>query len=521
MAPGSKPNFLASAIADHSRLRPDAIAFTDGDQIRLSSAELFHRIGNLQSQWKPVGLNDQTPVLVFLPHEISLAVCLTALLSNDVPGLSVSHRENAAEPAKLLRRFPIQALLTNPSAARRLLTSDPTLHSIFDSPVKIELPFDPEGLLIYPVKADQKQRDLDFAWALMTSGSTGHSKAVKLSWENLQARARGEISLFQISQQDRILNFLSFAHDLGFNQLLTALVTGATLEVIDPKLPADLGKYLARCHYTGTTGMPLIWSSFLQYARDAGLSELPLSGYLTISGGTLPPDDIGRLRALFPRARIIKTYGQTETFRTLAEARFDRILLHSCGESIPGVEAVVVDENLNICGPGESGQMIHFGDGAMSGYWLDGELTQAKMIPRSKIGGEKSDSLGVLTGDFFQVLANGGYRFEGRRDHMVKRMGNRFYLSEIDDGLRKSGLVKEACTVLISSDDRWQPERLVAFVQVEENSEEITRELMRYCVKQFSSYKVPDQFRALTQFPRTASNKIDRMKLVAMASERT
>ncbi|MGA2500902.1 MAG: AMP-binding protein, partial [Tepidisphaeraceae bacterium] len=68
---------------------------------------------------------------------------------------------------------------------------------------------------------------------LFTSGSTGNPKGVLIAEADLRARADAEVECFGITSDDILLNVLPFSFDVGLNQLLTAIVAGCSIVLLD------------------------------------------------------------------------------------------------------------------------------------------------------------------------------------------------------------------------------------------------------------------------------------------------
>jgi acyl-CoA synthetase (AMP-forming)/AMP-acid ligase II len=177
---------------------------------------------------------------------------------------------------------------------------------------------------------------------LFTSGSTGEPKGVRVGRDDLSARAAAEITAFGLEPDDRLLSLLVFAFDVGLNQLLTSLVVGSTLVILQSWLPADVLDAARNQRITGISAVPSIWRAFLLAGLGFGNEEHRHLRYLTISGGDLASPHLARMSELAGPAGIIKTYGQTETFRSamLGPSGFaDRP--ESVGRKFPGARFVV------------------------------------------------------------------------------------------------------------------------------------------------------------------------------------
>ncbi len=494
---------------------PEQIAIEKFDGPALSFAELASAVSQQAEQLRRMPLQYDLPVLLQLPHDILKVTLILALLEVGVPTISLDLHRKISQIRRNFEQIPLQGLIAASLFTRsfRLANADLVgegleLATRSQDIVYTRFKFHPEN------QADQRRLHAETAWLLMTSGSTGTQKAVELSARNLNDRTHGEIELLGLKSNTKILNLLSFSHDLGLNQLLTSVTSGATL-VLGNQFLADLIPILRRGDFAGVTGTPHLWSELLKLERSISTPFL-FSGYLTISGGALNRDRLVRMRHLFPNARLVKTYGQTETFRTLASD--DPRTFESPGlrPLISGVRALLVNEQFHEVSRGEIGQLIHFGSGSMSGYFSylqDDPESKAKFTPIANafIPWQR----GIITGDYFRQDASGDFEFVGRRDDLVKRRDFRVSLEEIRQTLCRFSGVNDAFVAMLEGKDRYgDDDRLVAWLECDETYPERIRDLEKFCQQELSPIKIPDEFRVVQKFERTAAGKIERQRLI-------
>jgi acyl-coenzyme A synthetase/AMP-(fatty) acid ligase len=356
------------------------------------------------------------------------------------------------------------------------------------------------------------------ACCLFTSGSTGTPKGVLIAGDDLAARAAAESEAFGLTPADRILNVLPFAFDVGLNQLLTSLLSGATLVILDSWMPADLLRAVERQRITGVSGVPAVW-------RDLMASGLPFDGqqahrtlrYVTVSGGSLSPSELDRLRGLLAGVGIFKTYGQTESFRSTI-LRPDEIDARpgSVGRAFDGARVRVLDDAGAPCGPGETGEVVHSGLGVMMGYLNDAEAgTKRRPNPFAAESGESDHA--IWTGDAGFLDEAGFLYLKGRRDGMLKVSGNRFYADEVAAALASLPGVVDADVVGV--DALAVETRVAAFVVTSVPLDET--EIRRRLATRVASYMVPSSIVVLPALPRLANGKTDRVRLRALALEQT
>lgn len=346
------------------------------------------------------------------------------------------------------------------------------------------------------------------ATCLFTSGSTGTPKGVLIAGHELLGRACSEISAYEIAAADRILNVLPWSFDVGLNQVLSCWLSGASLVLQRSWLPADIADTIKQGGISGMSAVPAIWSDLL--ASEAPLDPNSLR-YVAVSGGSLPHKDQTRLMAVFPAADIIKTYGQTETFRSTIAHRADiEFAPASVGKAYGTARVVIVDEGLNPVQTGQAGEVVHTGPGIMLGYL--GTPQDGKIIPNpipSPKGGQAS--LAVRTGDFGHMDEDGRVFLKGRSDDLVKVQGNRVHLSEVEAALIDLPGIGQVQVLSLDEDG----ETMIAAALVASDSDDGLEELKirRAAANVLPAYMVPHHIKILPALPRLSNGKTDRQAL--------
>jgi acyl-CoA synthetase (AMP-forming)/AMP-acid ligase II len=354
------------------------------------------------------------------------------------------------------------------------------------------------------------------AVCLFTSGSTGVPKGVLVGREDLLQRAATEVEWFGLTERDVLLSILPFSFDVGFNQLIAALMAGATLVVLDSWLPTDILRTVAERGVTGISAVPNIWLDFLKaklsFDRAGAHSSLR---FVTVSGGDLQPAQLDALPSLGAGLAIFKTYGQTEVFRPtcLLPGEF-AARKQSVGRPFGRSSVYVVREDGSRAAPGEPGEVVATGLGVMQGY-LDGADEQKKLRDNPFRGPEDPSPKAIFTGDIGYLDSDGYLFLRGRRDAMLKVLGNRVYPAEVTAELLALPGVMQAEVVGASAGDGGT--RLVAFVVLGAGAP-ATEELRRRMASRVPAYMVPAAIVQIDAIPRTTSGKSDVPALAAEAS---
>jgi acyl-CoA ligase (AMP-forming) (exosortase A-associated) len=347
----------------------------------------------------------------------------------------------------------------------------------------------------------------DLVALLYTSGSTGKPKGVMLSHANLWLGAISVAHYLGLATDDRTLAILPLAFDYGQNQLLSTWAAGGHAIAFDYLLPRDVVRAVGRHGVTVLAGVPPLWIQLAE--ADWSKGEGASLRTLTNSGGHLPETVFGKLRSLFPDARVHLMYGLTEAFRStsldpaLADEHPD-----SVGKAIPFAEVLVVREDGTEAAPGEEGELVQAGPLVAQGYWHDPGRTAERFRPApafSKYGGKS-----VWSGDRVVRGKDGLIRFRGRHDSMIKVSGNRLSPTEIEEAALASGAVREALALGVKDERLGQAITLIAVAK----GTGAEARLRAYLATELPAYMQPKEIVWRDSLPLSPNGKVDRAALV-------
>lgn len=135
----------------------------------------------------------------------------------------------------------------------RISSHDPNA-LYFDDFMKLgeKLPRQTEVNKLYAVANDD-----DIANILYTSGTTGDSKGVILSHGQYNAALKDNGEVVPLTEKDRVLNFLPFAHIFEKGWALLSLTEGCTLIV--NTYPSEVQQSMRETHPTSMSSVPRFW----------------------------------------------------------------------------------------------------------------------------------------------------------------------------------------------------------------------------------------------------------------------
>jgi fatty-acyl-CoA synthase len=204
-------------------------------------------------------------------------------------------------------------------------------------------------------------------------------------------------------------------------------------------------------------------------------------------------------------SEITIVYGQTESSPGITQTRTDdpiELRVSSVGRALPNVEVKICDPVTGEEVPrGEQGELCTRGYHVMKGYYKNQEAT-FKTI----------DSDGWLhTGDL-AVMDEAGYcTITGRLKDMIIRGGENIYPREIEEYIYTHPKVLDVQVVGIP--DEKYGEEVMAWIRLKEGETATAGEIKEYFTGKISRFKIPRYIEFCSEFPMTASGKIQKFKL--------
>ena len=337
---------------------------------------------------------------------------------------------------------------------------------------------------------------------IYTSGTTGRPKGVMLSHRNLAANTESIVEYLELGPADRGLVVLPFHFSYGNSVLHTHLAAGAELLLEDSLAYPHL--ILQRIQDAGVTGFSGVPSTFALLLSRCNLADYDLSRlrYLTQAGGPMPRPNISRIRALLPHVRLYIMYGQTEATARLSYLPPDRLedKLGSVGIGIPGVELAVWRTSATPAAPGEIGEIVARGPNIMLGYWKDDAASQHVLREGW-----------LRTGDLGHVDDEGFLFIDGRAVEMIKVGAFRVSPQEIEEVIAALPGVEEVGVASIP--DELLGQAVKAVVVTRPGAMLDARMVKAHCRRQLAAYKVPKEVEFAEMLPRTATGKVQRLRL--------
>jgi acyl-CoA synthetase (AMP-forming)/AMP-acid ligase II len=353
---------------------------------------------------------------------------------------------------------------------------------------------------------------------VFTSGSTGKPKGVTQVHGNLARACVTVGSYLKLTSKDSLLCAIPWSFDYGFKQFHLTAAFGVTHIIPSEPGPKGICDAIIAHRPTFLPGTPSLFTTLLQGLSPFTKTDLTSIRTITNTGGALPPAVLERLIKLLPQAEIFLNYGLTESYRSsFLDPSLVKVKPTSVGKPISGVDIIILRDDGLPAKPKEIGQIIHRGDYIFSGYWNDPEATEAALKPDPlSPEGCPNPPKAIYTGDYGYFDEDGYLYFYGRRDRLVKSMGVRVSLLEIEQMIYGSGLVREVAVIGLPHDILGH--EIWAIAVPETKGGDVQKNLAAFAREQMSTYMVPRGYLIVDSLPKTTTGKIDYPSLAAKIS---
>jgi non-ribosomal peptide synthetase component F/thioesterase domain-containing protein/acyl carrier protein len=351
------------------------------------------------------------------------------------------------------------------------------------------------------------------ACVLFTSGSTGRPKGIVNSQRNVLQRVVQSINAAHINTTDRLLTLASPCTIVGVRDVMTALLAGASIHLLDP-LGVGAREILDVIRTEASTilfAFPALLRSIVPARGERAEASLRL---VRIGGDTTLWSDIDTLRAwLAPDAAIQLIYAATEApmLQWFVDDRCRRDDARiPIGYPLPGNRLALVDEAGGAMPPGEVGEIIVASPYVSLGNWSGGRFADESV----EHGGGRGWRV-FRSGDLGRQRSDGLLERVGRKDRQVKIRGIRVDLDGVEAMLRGHPFVRDVAAVARPSREDGTL-TLVAYVSARDDARDGLIDELKALMRSAPPPMRPARFYLASSIPRLPSSKLDIRALAAL-----
>ncbi|PYI15152.1 acetyl-CoA synthetase-like protein [Aspergillus violaceofuscus CBS 115571] len=372
-----------------------------------------------------------------------------------------------------------------------------------------------------------------------TSGSTGTPKGAIVTHSNFSSALLQQQEALSFGPHVRVFDFVSYAWDVAWSNLLRTLVAGGCLCIPSEfQRREEIEKTMSQLRVNYTTLTPSV-------ARLLNPAAVPHLDTLALIGEPLSQADIARWA---PHTKeIINTYGPSECPGCVTVSQ---IPLDTLYEPTLGVGSAC---NTWIVDPNNADHLVPVG--GIGELWLEGPLIGLGYLglPQRTAESFVTDPRWLLsgcpgrpgrggrlyrTGDLVRYAPDGALIYIGRKDSQVKIRGQRVELGEIEyhvrEGIAHISPVTDDLTVVagVITPRGGSSKTLVVYLElgpiatgpvdrIRDALAGYTRGLDDYLSDRLPQYMLPNAYIPVAEIPMTVSGKTDRGRLSRIGASYT
>jgi len=345
----------------------------------------------------------------------------------------------------------------------------------------------------------RERRPEDTAAILFTGGTTGVSKGVLLTHENIAVTSANVTYSERSTEKDRSLCFLPFNHVFGQIHIMNATVFSAgCLEL----LPAfDIDRVMETLSYGKVTKFYAVPTIYIRLLGLDRLKERLSNVRYSFSAAASLASEIVKEWKTRTGLTIHEGYGLTETASAVTYNHFIEHRIGSVGQEVPGVEVQIRDMDGRPVERGQEGEICVRGRNVMAGYLDHPEETAAVFWEDRWF---RSGDIGLFDDDGYLFIVD-------RLKDMIITGGENVYPREVEEVLYTRSEIQE-CAVLGLPDKEWG-ERVTAFIVPKPGCAAVPEDLKGYLKGRLAPYKMPKEFILIDEIPKSSAGKILKREL--------
>ncbi|WP_394843675.1 acyl--CoA ligase [Pendulispora brunnea] len=360
--------------------------------------------------------------------------------------------------------------------------------------------FERTGGATYAPKPVELSLKDDVAMILHTSGTTSRPKRVPLRHRNLFASAGNIRGTYNLTPADTTLCVMPLFHIHGIvGSMLSTLSSGGTVVCPAGFNAMEFLSLYETFSPTWYSAVPTMHQMVLaRISKHADVVRKKPLRFIRSSSAPMPGVVRERLEELF-QAPQLDSYGMTEASHQMSSNPLPpRVRKGGTVGVGHGVDVAIMDEVGNLLKPGQIGEVVVRGPNVVDGYENNPEANAAAFTN----GWFRTGDQGVQDEEGYLSLT-------GRIKELINRGGEKVSPLEIDDVLLRHPAVAEALAFAVPH--KMLGEEIHAAVVLKGECE--SAELRAHCAAALAEYKIPKKFHVLTEIPRGATGKLQRINM--------
>ena len=481
--------YLTQGLRRAAQIRPREESTVFRDRRRIWS-ETADRVARIAGGLKEVGMQRGDRVAILALNSDRYFELLYAIPWLGAVMVPVNTRLATPEIRYVLEDSRARVLFVDGAMqahAAALAGQMPTVEAMFylddDAP--------PEGTRTYeelaagPAIADAGAGGDTLAGLFYTGGTTGKSKGVMLSHNNLVWNAMNAINGFYHDQDTTYIHSGPMFHLADGGQTFGVTACGGCHIFVPRFDAADCLQTMEQEKVTHAVYVPTMINMLVNHPT-VGEFDLSSLRYIVYGASPMPEGVLRKALEVFPNCQFIHAYGMTEAapVLTVLPPRYTTLdgpyagRIKSCGQAAHTAELKIVDENRREVPRGTIGEVAGKGPMIMLGYWNKPQETAAVL----QDGWYYSGDAGYMDDEGFAFIVD-------RLKDMIISGGENVYSAEVENAISLMPGVAEVAVIGIP-DTKWG-ETVHAIIVPHASANLTTETVIAHCRTQIAGYKCP------------------------------
>ena len=357
----------------------------------------------------------------------------------------------------------------------------------------------------------EKIIDTDPYCIINTSGSTGVPKGVVLNHKSFIDFTENSLDIFKFSDNEIIGSLSPSVFDIYSFELCMLMAKGSTILLIPETLsayPIEILNLLQKHNVTFLFWVPTIMVNIANMDLLASVS-LPQLKTVWFAGEVFPTKQFNYWRKYLPLTKFANLYGPIEITLDCTYFIVNRDIKDE--EPLPigipyrNTDILILNENDQLIKEGEEGELCVRGTSLAMGYYNNPEKTSL-VFTQNPLNKSYPEII-YKTGDVVSINEFGEMVFKGRKDNLIKHIGYRIDLGEIEHVvINVLKLIENGCVVYNNS-----KKEITLFY--ESTNEILLNEFRKQISTILPKYMIPTSYIKIDKLPKNTNGKIDRLHL--------
>lgn len=330
------------------------------------------------------------------------------------------------------------------------------------------------------------------AFIRFTSGTTGKAKGVIISHQSVYERVQGAQRALDLTEDDVIIWVLPMAYHF-IASIALYVYAGSSIVIAENFMAPTVLKCIK--DHSGS----LLYASpmHLRMLAADNSGEMIPSMNTVISTSTAIAKDICENFYQRYKIPVTQAYGIIEIGLPIINKNHSLEFPESVGKDVEGYSTAILDDNGEELGISEEGLLAIKGPGMFDAY-LNPPLSREEVVQNGFF----------LTADMAIKDGNGRIFVKGRKSSVINISGNKVFPEEVEDLINTLPQIKQSKISGVPHPIMGQI--VQADIVLHEGQDIDQEDLISFCRRNLSSFKIPQRVKKVTTIEMTGSGKIKR-----------